>query len=61
MEYMVFALCVPGIPIDAALTNHVLKAITESHLDISLAVNELEHSAREIEHHWQLRLFASPL
>lgn len=59
---MVFALCVPGIPIDAALTNHVLKAITESHLDISLAVlNELEHSAREIEHHWQLRRFASPL
>jgi hypothetical protein len=48
---------VPGIPIDAALTNHVLKAITESHLDISLAVlNELEHSAQEIEHHWQLRL-----
>lgn len=48
---------VPGIPIDTAVTNHVLEAITQSHLDISLAVlDELEHSAQEQEHHWQLRL-----
>lgn len=48
---------VPGIPIDAAVTNHVLEVFTESHLDISLAVlDELEHSAQEQEHHWQLRL-----
>ncbi len=40
MEYTVFALCVPGAAIDVAVANHLLEALTESNLDISLAVRE---------------------
>jgi len=43
--------------IDAAVEAHVLEAITQENLDISLAVlNELDQQATELEHHWQLRL-----
>ena len=47
---------VPGAAIDAAVANHLLAALTESNLDISLAVlNELEQNAQEQERQWQLR------
>ena len=42
--------------IDAAVETHVLEALTQEQLDITLAVlNELENQAAEIEHTWQLR------
>ena len=48
---------VPGTAIDEAVAAHLLEAITESNLDMSLAVlQELEQSAQEAEHQWQLRL-----
>jgi DNA invertase Pin-like site-specific DNA recombinase len=48
---------VPGMAIDEAVATHLLEAITESNLDMSLAVlQELERSAQESEHQWQLRL-----
>lgn len=48
---------VPGAAIDAAVTNHLLEALTESNLDISLAVlNQLEQHAQEQERQWQIRL-----
>jgi DNA invertase Pin-like site-specific DNA recombinase len=48
---------VAAAAIDAAVAAHVLEAITQENLDISLAVlNELEQQAAELEHQWQLRL-----
>ncbi len=48
---------VPGAGIEAAVATHVLEALTESNLDITLAVlNELEQNAQDQEHQWQLRL-----
>ena len=47
---------VAAAAIDAAVETHVLEALTQEQLDISLAVlNELENQAAEIEHTWQLR------
>lgn len=52
-----FALCVPGAAVEEAIATHLLEALTESNLDISLAVlNQLEQNAQEQERHWQLRL-----
>lgn len=48
---------VPGAAIDAAVAHHLLESLSESNLDISLAVlNELEQNAQEQERQWQLRL-----
>ena len=48
---------VAAAAIDAAVEAHVLEAITQENLDISLAVlNELDQQAAELEHQWQLRL-----
>ncbi len=48
---------VPGIPIEKAIVEHLFSVLTESHLDISLAVlKEIEKNAQEQERHWQLRL-----
>lgn len=48
---------VPGASIDTAVANHLLSVLSESNLDISLAVlNELEQNAQEQERQWQLRL-----
>lgn len=48
---------VPGNAIDAAVAQHVLKAINESQLNLSLSVlDELEQTAQTENHHWQLRL-----
>jgi DNA invertase Pin-like site-specific DNA recombinase len=48
---------VPGEAIDVAVANYLLQALSESNLDISLAVlNELEQNAQQQEHQWQLRL-----
>jgi len=48
---------VPGSPIEAAIVEHLFSVLTESHLDISLAVlQEIEKNAQEQERHWQLRL-----
>ena len=48
---------VAAAAIDAAVEAHVLAAITQENLDISLAVlNELDQQATELEHQWQLRL-----
>lgn len=62
MGCTVFALCVPAAAIDCAVETHVLEALTENNLDISLAVlNELEQNAQEQEHQWQIRLSLSSL
>lgn len=48
---------VAAAAVDAAVEAHVLEAITQENLDISLAVlNELDQQATELEHQWQLRL-----
>ncbi len=48
---------VAGAAIDEKVEAHVLEAMTSEQLDISLAVlEELEHSAAEIDKTWQLRL-----
>ena len=48
---------VPGATIDTAVANHLLEVLSESNLDISLAVlNELEQNAQQQEQQWQLRL-----
>ena len=48
---------VPGTTIDAAVANYLLEILSESNLDISLAVlNELEQNAQQQEYQWQLRL-----
>lgn len=48
---------VAAAAIDAAVSAHVLEAITQENLDISLAVlNELDQQAAELEHQWQIRL-----
>ena len=48
---------VAAAAIDTAVATHVLEAITQENLDISLAVlNELDQQAAELEHQWQLRL-----
>ncbi len=48
---------VPAAPIDCGVETHVLEALTENNLDISLAVlNELEQNAQEQDHQWQIRL-----
>ncbi len=48
---------VAAAAIDAALASHVLEAITQENLDISLAVlNELDQQAAELEHQWQLKI-----
>jgi hypothetical protein len=48
---------VPGEAIDVAIASYLLQALSESNLDISLAVlNELEQNAQQQEHQWQLSL-----
>ncbi len=48
---------VAAAAVDAAVEAHVLEAISQENLDISLAVlNELDQQAAELEHQWQLRL-----
>lgn len=48
---------VPGVAIDSAVAFHLLEALTESNLDISLAVlDELEQNTLEQQQQWQLRL-----
>jgi DNA invertase Pin-like site-specific DNA recombinase len=48
---------VPGASIEEAITSHLFGVLTESNLDISLAVlHELEKNTQQQQHHWQLRL-----
>ncbi|MBI4334735.1 MAG: recombinase family protein, partial [Chloroflexi bacterium] len=48
---------VPAGPIDMAVEAHVLDALTQDNLDISLAVlQQMEQEAQELDRHWQLQI-----
>ncbi len=48
---------VPGASIEEAITNHLFSVLTESNLELSLAVlDEIEKNAQQQQQHWQLRL-----
>ena len=54
-----FGICwsVAAAAIDAAVSAHVLEAVTQQQLDLSLAVlSELDQQAQQLEHQWQLKL-----